>query len=94
MLANCLCLGLVLLRAACVHLQVDQYAFTSLMQATSAIDMQQQPERLSKLVQEALEGKKVVAAVYARPVNQVAGVDSKQQEQQQQQWCISHWTLA
>jgi hypothetical protein len=71
-----------------VHLQVDQFAWTSLMQATPAVDTQQQPETLLKLVKEALDGKKVVAAVYCCPVDRADG-----KQEQQQQWCVSQWKL-
>jgi hypothetical protein len=71
-----------------VHVQVDQYAWTSLMQATPAVDMQQQPETSLRLVKEALDGKRVVAAMYLCPADKADG-----KQEQQQQWCVSHWKL-
>jgi hypothetical protein len=73
-------------------LQVDQHAFTSLMQATPGMDMQQQAERSLQLLKDVLEGRKVVAAVYSDPADQDADGASEQQ-QQEQQWCVSHWKL-
>lgn len=75
-------------------LQVDQHAFTSLMQATPGMDMQQQPERSLKLLEEVLKDRSVVAAVYPRPADQDTGGASKQQQQEQPQWCVSQWKLS
>uniref|UniRef100_A0A383WLU1 Cell division control protein 24 OB domain-containing protein n=1 Tax=Tetradesmus obliquus TaxID=3088 RepID=A0A383WLU1_TETOB len=78
--------------AGSIQLQVDQHAFTSLMQATPGMDMQQQPERSVKLLEEVLKDRIVVAAVYPRPADQDAG-GASQQQQQQPQWCVSQWKL-
>jgi hypothetical protein len=72
---------------------VDPFAFTSLMQATSGMDLGQQPEPSRQPVQELLEGRRVIAAVYTRPADQ-HHASTTDQQQQEQQWCVSHWKLA
>jgi hypothetical protein len=68
--------------------QVDQFAWTSLIQVTPVVDVQQQPKESPLLAKEALEGKRVVAAVYLRPADKAGG-----KQEQQQQWHVSHWKL-
>jgi hypothetical protein len=58
------------------------------MQATPTVDMQQQPETLLGLVKEALDGTRVVAAVYLCPADRADG-----KQEQQQQWRVSQWKL-